>query len=675
VDLRNIRAIPLPPPPRPPDLDVETAWLERYMGEVIPDLSTKLKLACSAVASSDAGTAHRMVINPLVRLAYWINSLPASTHHHDTGPGGLFEHTLVVATKAAVAARQARTLPDKRITPDAYAQSAWMSGILHDLGKVAFAQVSHEQDVWATEIPLTVWLAEHRLMSYDFRYNWSLDAASVVGHTSLGLFWVRILFPPGALRLMGVSAQNAVIGSLGDRALAYAESLRAITKRADADATDAARTKATTLNARHGSGPADPYRIGDGTHLQDFIQAVQALFAEQRLSVNALRGHLYISPTHTILATPDPRTQGLVDPFDLILTHIRKVLPAPLPAFYVHQTPTRSLRSELKARAQIGPGFVVPSDAGEQGTDAIHRLTVFSPDGKAQPTVTAYLFPNGTFWTDEILKDLAPCPFQIQLTPPDGSMTIDVTDYGFVPAPTAQGSRAVTSTAAAGHARVAAPGSAHLTRVWHLLGQLGVPTTGGPTPILGDTLSEDHLEILAATIADRLSSAVTAGCDVTRSVSDSAPRGPRAPGSPMAESHRPAGNDAAVPSPTIPADMVPLVEALLMVASGAGTPTATAAQATIYENPDTVWVALGCISTMVDQHLIVTLIKRFNEAATYIPGASYGKHTISIGGETKQVSLFRLPKRPPPAAGVPSLKHLRFAIGPADAITPSHPAP
>lgn len=77
----------------------------------------------------------------LVNFASWVSLLPASRNYHHSKPGGLFAHSLEVATKCLHYSMghivTQDSLPrDREADKFAWALSAFLAGLLHDIGKV-----------------------------------------------------------------------------------------------------------------------------------------------------------------------------------------------------------------------------------------------------------------------------------------------------------------------------------------------------------------------------------------------------------------------------------------------------------------------------------------------------------------------------------------------------------
>lgn len=129
-------------PPKIEGLDVvaEEAILQRYKKE-IELLFETTRLESNNESKNDLQLPQEMFISVIRNLASYVHLLPASECHHHSQPGGLFRHSLEAGLLALKYAEKKST-PSigatglDRERRSRYIFSAWLGGILHDIGKV-----------------------------------------------------------------------------------------------------------------------------------------------------------------------------------------------------------------------------------------------------------------------------------------------------------------------------------------------------------------------------------------------------------------------------------------------------------------------------------------------------------------------------------------------------------
>ncbi|PZQ48818.1 MAG: hypothetical protein DI556_13465 [Rhodovulum sulfidophilum] len=140
----------------------------------------------------------------MTSFASWVSLLPASKQYHHAKPGGLFAHSLDVATKAlhystGFIVNQDSAPRDREADKFAWNLAAFLCGLLHDIGKVetnglvvaraikganpngyrSVAAPSHRM-VWRPQVgPLTDWVERHKIESVMIEFR---DTPETEGH-------------------------------------------------------------------------------------------------------------------------------------------------------------------------------------------------------------------------------------------------------------------------------------------------------------------------------------------------------------------------------------------------------------------------------------------------------------------------------------------------------------
>jgi hypothetical protein len=143
----------------------------------------------------------------MTNFAGWVSLLPASKRYHHSKPGGLFAHSLDVATKAlhysaGFIVNQDSAPRDREVDKFAWGLAAFLCGLLHDIGKVetngivvvrgvrragengyrSVAAPNHRM-IWHPEVgPLTDWVERHGIESVMIEFH---DAPEKEGHIQL----------------------------------------------------------------------------------------------------------------------------------------------------------------------------------------------------------------------------------------------------------------------------------------------------------------------------------------------------------------------------------------------------------------------------------------------------------------------------------------------------------
>lgn len=136
---------------------------------------------------------------PVVRRGLmYMHLLPASQFHHHNGIGGLFAHSLQVATLAVRLGKQ--KVFNQRDTPRELYQNSkrwlfgcWLAGFLHDIGKpVTDVIVTGDGETWYPySSSLTAWLDDNNIREYHFIWQ----SAGHNRHQQSTLMFVREIVP------------------------------------------------------------------------------------------------------------------------------------------------------------------------------------------------------------------------------------------------------------------------------------------------------------------------------------------------------------------------------------------------------------------------------------------------------------------------------------------------
>lgn len=136
---------------------------------------------------------------PVVRRGLmYMHLLPASQFHHHNGIGGLFAHSLQVATLAVRLGKQ--KVFNQRDTPRELYQNSkrwlfgcWLAGFLHDIGKpVTDVIVTGDGETWYPySSSLTAWLDDNNILEYHFIWQ----SAGHNRHQQSTLMFVREIVP------------------------------------------------------------------------------------------------------------------------------------------------------------------------------------------------------------------------------------------------------------------------------------------------------------------------------------------------------------------------------------------------------------------------------------------------------------------------------------------------
>lgn len=120
-----------------------------------------------------------LILKVINNFAAYVHLLPASEDHHHQTPGGLLAHSLDVALGALKIASSKDLMPkgypdEEAIRKECYRYAVFVSGLLHDVGKV-FSDMrvlsTHDGCQWQPRIePLTTWAVKNKVERYKVEW-------------------------------------------------------------------------------------------------------------------------------------------------------------------------------------------------------------------------------------------------------------------------------------------------------------------------------------------------------------------------------------------------------------------------------------------------------------------------------------------------------------------------
>lgn len=409
---------------------------------------------------------------PTVRLARWINILPASESRHDADPGGLYAHTLRVAYHAIHMAQQklAASVPaHERIKA---VMAVFTSALVHDIAKAWFMSVgcSEKTSVWN--------ISQGPLLAEDNRHGFVPAGTTVtithrygrstkfLGHQTIGVYFIPHIVPLSLLaHTVGLRQANNIPAILAAHLGSPLYALEDILHEADALAVKEVAPKAA--ECRRSATREAVSRAPAVIH--EFIQAFRALAQHNRLTINQVSDpqrapYILVSDTHTILPYQyGPRSKHSMI---TVVYHMAKnmVLSSngsgqeARKAFYASGGP-QDLMEALHAYAashenRVSGGICcIDTGAQHQHTDTEVMGIVYH--GKGKTVIHGFLMTNDFLWggtpqvdTNQNDKD----SWRIALRSHPRGIVLPASDFGFSPAvddfamPSAQLAGAVVNT-------------------------------------------------------------------------------------------------------------------------------------------------------------------------------------------------------------------------------------
>lgn len=239
---------------------------------------------------------------PVVRRGLmYMHLLPASQFHHHNGIGGLFAHSLQVATLAVRLGKQ--KVFNQRDTPRELYQNSkrwlfgcWLAGFLHDIGKpVTDVIVTGDGETWYPySSSLTAWLDDNNIREYHFIWQ----SAGHNRHQQSTLMFVREIVPQKTFDWLADYGARAIWEACESTLVNPSKAgnlIAEVVQQADEF------TSGEDIKARN-EGQIDGRRMGGSLPAAEYIMdALRLLIADGVIRVNEKGSILHVTTSGTFI--------------------------------------------------------------------------------------------------------------------------------------------------------------------------------------------------------------------------------------------------------------------------------------------------------------------------------------------------------------------------------------
>lgn len=239
---------------------------------------------------------------PVVRRGLmYMHLLPASQFHHHNGIGGLFAHSLQVATLAVRLGKQ--KVFNQRDTPRELYQNSkrwlfgcWLAGFLHDIGKpVTDVIVTGDGETWYPySSSLTAWLDDNNILEYHFIWQ----SAGHNRHQQSTLMFVREIVPQKTFDWLADYGARAIWEACESTLVNPSKAgnlIAEVVQQADEF------TSGEDIKARN-EGQIDGRRMGGSLPAAEYIMdALRLLIADGVIRVNEKGSILHVTTSGTFI--------------------------------------------------------------------------------------------------------------------------------------------------------------------------------------------------------------------------------------------------------------------------------------------------------------------------------------------------------------------------------------
>ena len=239
---------------------------------------------------------------PVVRRGLmYMHLLPASQFHHHNGIGGLFAHSLQVATLAVRLGKQ--KVFNQRDTPRELYQNSkrwlfgcWLAGFLHDIGKpVTDVIVTGDGETWYPySSSLTAWLDDNNIREYHFIWQ----SAGHNRHQQSTLMFVREIVPQKTFDWLADYGARAIWEACESTLVNPSKAgnlIAEVVQQADEF------TSGEDIKARN-EGQIDGRRMGGSLPAAEYIMdALRLLIADSIIRVNEKGSILHVTTSGTFI--------------------------------------------------------------------------------------------------------------------------------------------------------------------------------------------------------------------------------------------------------------------------------------------------------------------------------------------------------------------------------------
>lgn len=239
---------------------------------------------------------------PVVRRGLmYMHLLPASQFHHHNGIGGLFAHSLQVATLAVRLGKQ--KVFNQRDTPRELYQNSkrwlfgcWLAGFLHDIGKpVTDVIVTGDGETWYPySSSLTAWLDDNNIREYHFIWQ----SAGHNRHQQSTLMFVREIVPQKTFDWLADYGARAIWEACESTLVNPSKAgnlIAEVVQQADEF------TSGEDIKARN-EGQIDGRRMGGSLPAAEYIMdALRLLIADGIIRVNEKGSILHVTTSGTFI--------------------------------------------------------------------------------------------------------------------------------------------------------------------------------------------------------------------------------------------------------------------------------------------------------------------------------------------------------------------------------------
>lgn len=239
---------------------------------------------------------------PVVRRGLmYMHLLPASQFHHHNGIGGLFAHSLQVATLAVRLGKQ--KVFNQRDTPRELYQNSkrwlfgcWLAGFLHDIGKpVTDVIVTGDGETWYPySSSLTAWLDDNNIREYHFIWQ----SAGHNRHQQSTLMFVREIVPLKTFDWLADYGARAIWEACESTLVNPSKAgnlIAEVVQQADEF------TSGEDIKARN-EGQIDGRRMGGSLPAAEYIMdALRLLIADDVIRVNEKGSILHVTTSGTFI--------------------------------------------------------------------------------------------------------------------------------------------------------------------------------------------------------------------------------------------------------------------------------------------------------------------------------------------------------------------------------------
>lgn len=239
---------------------------------------------------------------PVVRRGLmYMHLLPASQFHHHNGIGGLFAHSLQVATLAVRLGKQ-KVFNQRDMPRELYHNSkrwlfgCWLAGFLHDIGKpVTDVIVTGDGETWYPySSSLTAWLDDNNIREYHFIWQ----SAGHNRHQQSTLMFVREIVPQKTFDWLADYGARAIWEACESTLVNPSKAgnlIAEVVQQADEF------TSGEDIKARN-EGQIDGRRMGGSLPAAEYIMdALRLLIADGVIRVNEKGSILHVTTSGTFI--------------------------------------------------------------------------------------------------------------------------------------------------------------------------------------------------------------------------------------------------------------------------------------------------------------------------------------------------------------------------------------